>query len=181
MTPNQLNFCNHPQQTVNPKANLHEALGGSSCSPGQQQPGDADIHLPGALFPSFYTSPLCNCSIVPNPSPVTQGGAGGSPGHPAYSLITPRLHWAYAKAARPRELQLGHKLQRVTTHERTSSQNPPNTTGTNIYMPGYNSSNQDGAFLQVFFHEPLLCNLHRHVFISNWIYFPEVPDLRALP
>lgn len=106
VTPNQLNFCNHPQQTVNPKANLHEALGGSSCSPGQQQPGDADIHLPGALFPSFYTSPLCNCSIVPNPSPVTQGGAGGSPGHPAYSLLTPRLHWAYAKQPGPGSFNL---------------------------------------------------------------------------
>lgn len=62
----------------------------------EPQPGRKDADIPREHFYTLLL-PLCNCS-VPNPSPcLHKGRAGGSPGHPRYSPVTPHLRRAYAK------------------------------------------------------------------------------------
>lgn len=182
-----MSFCNPPPRAVNPKANLHQPPGGSSCSAspaGARAAGGCRHPSPGSTFILFfYTSPLCNCSVPQSqPTVCTRAGQEAALHTLVYAPVTPSLHRAYAKPrepqpgpgspgpapgapARPREPQPGHKLQLHGENTR------PEPSKHNQHLFTCLAAIWMGLFSECF----SLCDLHGNVFIGNWTSFLKGP------
>lgn len=93
LTPKQLNFCNHPHRDANPKVNLHQPLGGSSCGASGKQSWSRSRSLGGRMptFPGSTFIPCCSHYVTaPCPIPArayTRAGQEAALDTP----VTPRL------------------------------------------------------------------------------------------